>query len=87
MESSISTVAGKSRKEYMREYQRKRYLQDPDKNKQYRNSLRVRLRDDISSELWDKYKHHLADVLKLKELVNKLPEELINEIIMKKELV
>ena len=82
MESSTS-----SRKEYMREYQRKRYHADQEKAKSCRNSLRCRLKDDVSNELWDKYKHHLADVIKLQDIIRKLPVELVSEILTKEQIM
>jgi hypothetical protein len=65
----------------MREYQRKRYLANTEKAKSYRNSLRRRLKEDVSNELWLKYKHHLSDVVELQNIIKRLPIEIINEVI------
>jgi len=89
METSTSTSTStpksstRNRKEYMRDYHRKRYLADADKAKSYRNSLRCRLKENITEEEWSKYKHHLADIVKLQDILKKLPKELIDEIMTK----
>ena len=80
--TSTSISSTKNRKEYMREYHRKRYLADTEKAKSYRNSLRCRLRENVTEEKWSKYKHHLADIVKLQDILKKLPTELIDEIMM-----
>ena len=32
--------------------------------------------------MWEKYKHHLVEVIKLKEILSSLPTEIINEILL-----
>ena len=80
MEETTSPISSvNNRKEYMREYQRKRYLADTEKAKSYRKSLRCRLKENVSEEQWSKYKHHLADIVKLQDILKKLPKELVDE--------
>jgi len=80
-EQVIVKTKAELRKEYMREYQRKRYLANAEKAKAYRNSLRCRLKEDVPNELWIKYQHHLSDVVELQNIVKRLPIEMINEVI------
>ena len=68
-------------KEYMREYMKKRYNDDKDKAKKYQKALRWKTTKNIPNEMWDKYKHHLVEVIKLKEILGSLPAEIINEIL------
>jgi hypothetical protein len=71
-----------------KEYQIKRYLANKEIAKAYNNSLRRTVNsilslkeEDISYELYEKYKHHLSDVIELQNIVKRLPIEMFNEVI------
>ena len=70
-----------NRREYMREYQRERYNADKDKARSYQQSIKLKRKLNIPDQLWDKYKHHLADIIKLQKIVERLPADLILEVI------
>jgi hypothetical protein len=69
-------------KEYMKEYMKKRYENDKEKINKYQRSLRLKSKKNISNEMWEKYKDHLIDVVKLKEILSSLPIDIINEILL-----
>lgn len=69
-------------KEYMKEYMKKRYNNDKENAKKYQKALRWKSTKNISNEMWDKYKLHLVEVIKLKEILGSLPTEIINEILL-----
>ena len=70
------------RKEYMRNYMRNRYQQDPVKASQYRNSCRAKTKNGVSAEDSTKYGVYLADILKLKKILAIVPREHVEEVIM-----
>ena len=37
--------------------------------------------ENVSYKLYEKYKHHLSDVIELQNIVKRLPIEMINEVI------
>ena len=78
MEQPIKQSVNKT--EYMREYMRARYQADHTKEKQYRSSCRVKAKNNIPNEEFSKYKHHLADIVKLKEILTRVPKEMVLEI-------
>lgn len=67
--------------EYIRTYKKIKYNEDLIKSRQYQNSLRYKLKNNISEEIWDKYKYQLYDVSRLKDILSLLPIEVILEII------
>jgi len=70
-----------SRREYNREYQRQRYNADPEKGRAYKKSMQIKKQLNVGEALWNKYKHHLADILKLTEIARRLPREFVMEIV------
>ena len=70
-----------TRKEYMKEYMRNRYHADKEKSRGYKNSLRYKSKLNISDEDCQKYGNHLADVIKLKTLLEKLPDIIVSELL------
>ena len=81
MEDPTPTTNTNSRREYMREYQREKYNADKGKARAYQQSLKLKKKLHIDDELWEKYKHHLADIIKLTKIMEHLPNELILEIL------
>lgn len=80
METPNETIV-LSRREYHREYQRKRRVADPEKARKYQRSLEIKKRFDLGDDMWKKYKHHLNDVIKFTTLARQLPREFVLEII------
>lgn len=75
------TIAGKSRKEYMREYQRKRYKENLEKSRLYKNSLIYRNNNSVSPEEVLELGDYLANFKKIELLFQQLPTEIKNKLI------
>ena len=69
------------RNEYMRNYMRNRYQKDPEKARQYRNTLRAKSKYEVSAEDSTRYGIYLADVLKLKKILAVIPRQHVEEVI------
>lgn len=69
-------------KEYMKQYMKQRYNNDREKVNKYQKALRWKATKNIPNEMWDKYKHNLVEVIKLQEILNILPIDIINEILI-----
>jgi hypothetical protein len=70
------------RTDYMRQYMRNQYQTNPIKMKQYRNSCRVKAKLNIPDEEFERYKHYLADIVKLREIITRVPTDILLEIII-----
>jgi hypothetical protein len=70
-----------NRRDYMRDYQRQRYNADLEKARAYQQSLKLKRKLNINDAMWEKYKHHLADIIKLTKIMEHLPTELIMEVL------
>jgi len=68
------------RREYMREYKRKQYKENPDKENALQRTFRIKRSFEISPEDFDKYKHYLGDIVRLKKIVERIPKELLAEL-------
>ena len=77
----MSSSSDEARKNYMKEYMRNRYHADKEKSRGYKNSLRYKSKLNISDEDYQKYGNHLADVIKLKTLLEKLPDTIVSELL------
>ena len=60
-------------KEYMNDYMKKKYHEDPVKSKMYKNSLYTKKKYNINEETWNKYKENLHHIFKMKEMIDELP--------------
>jgi hypothetical protein len=75
------TIAGKSRKEYMREYQRKRYQENLEKSRLYKNSLIYRNKNPVSPEEFIELGDRLAEFKKVEKIMRGWSPELQNKLI------
>lgn len=66
-------------KTYMREYMKKRYQDNPEQEKAYRMSYLAKKKANVDEEEFRKYGLHLANVLKLRNLIKKIPKEFLVE--------
>jgi len=83
---SISKIKqGENYNVYMKEYMKKHYHTNHDKVRKYRNSLNYKKKNNVSEDDCKKYGIHLYNVMKLKELLNEIPPELINDIMQLRE--
>ena len=72
----------KNKKEDIREYQNKKYKQEPTKSRMIRNSNRIKqFNKDIDHELQQKYSHYLSHIIKITKLYNELSNEVKDELI------
>lgn len=60
-------------KEYMNDYMKKKYHEDPVKSKMYKNSLYTKKKYNIAEETWNKYKENLHHIFKMKMMIDELP--------------
>ena len=67
----------------MREYKRAKYNDDKQRGRAYNNSIVAKrsLPPEQAAEMWAKFGHHLADVLKLQKLMERIPHELLMELV------
>jgi hypothetical protein len=59
--------------QYMNDYMKKKYHEDPIKSKMYKNSLYTKKKYNINEETWNKYKENLHHIFKMKEMIDELP--------------
>jgi hypothetical protein len=85
MEVNISTKTEpkrvRDRKEYMREYMKKRYYEKYEEERGYRNSQHFKNVVDLSPDKMEEYKTCLNQVQKLKKIKEKLPMDIILKIL------
>ena len=67
---------------YMAEYMKKKYNENPQHHRRYKNSLNIRKKYEISEEVWAKYGENLYAVVSLKELIDDLPEGAFEKFLM-----
>jgi hypothetical protein len=67
---------------YMSEYMKKKYNENPQQHRRYKNSLNVKKKYEISEETWSKYGENLYAVVSLKELIDDLPEGYFEKFLM-----
>jgi len=70
-----------TRRNYMRDYHKKRYHSDVIQARNYQQSIKLKKKLNISEEHWEKYKHNLADIIKLLQISQHLSSELILEVL------
>ena len=70
-----------NRKEYNRLYHNKRYKENKVQVHAYQQSMRLKKDMNIKKELWEKYRHHLADIVKIHKIMERVPTILILEIL------
>jgi hypothetical protein len=68
-------------RDYNREYMNKRYKSDVVKSRAYQQSIRLKKKLATTDEEWEKYKHHLADIVKMKQIMERIPRELVLELL------
>lgn len=67
---------------YMADYMKKKYHENPQHQRRYKNSLNVKKKYVISEEQWAKYGENLHAVVSLKELIDDLPEGYFEKFLM-----
>jgi len=80
MENQLSSVSVNPRAEYMREYQKKRYNENLQQSRQYKNSLRYKRLKNVSPEDIHSLGPYLSAYKKVEEILDTLPAELIERL-------
>ena len=82
METPTPTPALKTadKKAYMREYMRKRYAEKTDECRAYKNSVKCKITNNLSSEELKEYGMYLSDVHRLRKIKQNLPADLFAKI-------
>ena len=76
MDQTTKPVKEKTdRRTYMREYMKKRYQENPEKECAYRKTTTCIRVNHLPKEDVTKYGHYLSDVQKIRDLKKKIPEE------------
>jgi hypothetical protein len=57
---------------YMNEYMKKKYHENAEKTKQYKNALNIKKKYIIPDEIAERYKEEIYNVVKIKELMSGL---------------
>jgi hypothetical protein len=68
-------------KSYMREYKKKKYAENPSPVLATNRTRYLKKHSDIDSTDADKYGIYLADIIKLKQLIEKVPKTYLAEIV------
>lgn len=68
------------RKEYMREYMRKRYNENKEECRAYKNSVKYRKSHNLPAEELKEYGMYLVDIDRLRKIKEKLPADLFEKI-------
>jgi len=68
------------RQTYMREYMKRRHQNNIDEARKYGNSNKWRRKNNVPPEEAKLYGIYLADVLKLKKIMNNLPPDILNKV-------
>lgn len=82
MEAEIKTALKTAdKKAYMRDYMRKRYNENKEDCRAYKNSVKCRLTHKLPAEELKEYGKYLADIHRLRKIKEKLPAELFEKVI------
>jgi len=75
------------RREYFREYMRKRYASNPEKARAYKKTTRLlkkqKKEPSINSKEAETFGVYLADVVKLRGLLSQIPKEMLTQVLDK----
>lgn len=75
------------KKAYMREYMRKRYSENKEDCRAYKNSVKCKKTHNLPAEELKEYGLYLADIYRLRKIKEKLPTDLFEKVINEMNLV
>jgi len=86
MEQPVQTKEEKKRaymREYMKKYKAKKYAEDAESIRRANRTryLKRTHAEEIDADDRTKYGNHLADIIALRELINRIPQQYIIEIV------
>ena len=67
---------------YMSEYMKKKYEENPQQYRRYKNSLNIKKKYHIPEEVCKKYKDNLYAVVSMKEIIDDLPDGFFEQFLM-----
>lgn len=67
---------------YMNDYMKRKYNSDVVKMRMYKNSLASKKKYEIDDATWDKYRENLHHIIKLKKIVDELPNGVFERFLM-----
>jgi hypothetical protein len=73
------------KKAYMREYMRKRYNENKEECRAYKNSVKCKQVNNLSAEELKEYGRYLADIHKLRKIKERLPIDILRKILSESE--
>ena len=77
MEQTTKVKKTENINDYMNEYMKNRYKENPKKMNMYRNSLSCRKKYDIDESTWNKYRGNLHHIIHLKKMIDDLDEDTV----------
>lgn len=84
MENPTTTLKTADKKAYMREYMRKRYHDNKEQSRAYKNSVKCKNKNNLPPEELKEFGIYLSDIYRLRMIKQKLPTELFEKIIFEK---
>lgn len=69
-------------KEYMNNYLKQRYANDPVYGRMLKNTANIKKKYNIPDETKTKYKHGLHHIIKMKEMIEELPDGMFETFLM-----
>ena len=82
---NLSTNKTADKKAYMREYMRNRYNKNKEDCRAYKNSVKCKAVNNLPAEELKEYGKYLADIHKLRKIKEKLPHEILIQIILEQD--
>jgi len=69
-------------KKYMSSYMKKRYVEDPNKYKNYKNNFNIKKKYNVSTEQCLTWNENLYNIIKMKEIIDILPDGLFDKFLI-----
>ena len=81
MDENNCTLKTADKRAYMREYMRKRYNENKEECRAYKNSVKCKKTNNLPAEELKEYGMYLADIHRLRKIKEKLPTDLFKKVI------
>jgi hypothetical protein len=81
MENQPDLIKTAEKRAYMRAYMRKRYNENKEECRAYKNSVKCKQVNNLSPEDLKEYGRYLADIHKLRKIKERLPEDILRKIV------
>jgi len=87
MDENNSTLKTADKRAYMREYMRKRYNENKEECRAYKNSVKCKNAYNLPAEELKEYGMYLADIHRLRKIKEKLPTDLFEKVIQENNIL